>query len=468
MNRLWRTRSLYIISDAIASIAALLVLNLSRYEIGLPKQEFASFATYITHPNTLLSTSLALLLAMSVYALSGYYNKPYAKSRMSDIASSLSSSIIIAGIVFLLVVSDDITADTSHYLKLFGILLASLFTLLYIGRAFVTHRLLHQSVAERHKRRILLVEEGNIGREVGEWLQGAGRMKIVERLTLAPREDEEHDQYLGTVATTLRAWAQEHKADEIVIATTHCSFHQISRLLYRLYVLGIPIKLSPRSIDYAGIKLRVDSMLGEPLVDLTAHNMTQSSANIKWLADRVLALLGLILLSPLYAYISWRIRRESSGEIIYKQERIGLRGKPFMIYKFRSMYRDAESRGPQLSQDDDPRITPWGRTMRKYRLDELPQLWNVLRGDMSIVGPRPERAYYLRQLMDYAPGIFLLHNVRPGITSWAMVRYGYASSLEQMKERLAYDWLYYENMSIKLDLIILFYTVQTIAKGLGK
>jgi lipopolysaccharide/colanic/teichoic acid biosynthesis glycosyltransferase len=166
-------------------------------------------------------------------------------------------------------------------------------------------------------------------------------------------------------------------------------------------------------------------------------------------------------------YIAFRVKRDSEGPIFFKQERIGYLGKPFTIYKFRTMYTDAEQNGPLSASDDDSRITSFGRIMRKYRLDELPQFWNVLKGDMSLVGPRPERKFFINEIVKIAPYYYLLHNVRPGITSLGMVKYGYAGSVDQMIERLEYDMLYYENMSLTLDLTILIYTIKTVITGKG-
>lgn len=191
------------------------------------------------------------------------------------------------------------------------------------------------------------------------------------------------------------------------------------------------------------------------------------TANFKRLADVVVSSLAILLLLPVYAIIALLIKRDSNGPVFYRQERVGYRKKTFKIIKFRTMRTDAERCGPALSEADDPRVTPLGRRLRKYRLDELPQFWNVLRGDMSLVGPRPERAYYVDLIVARAPYYSLVHQVRPGITSLGMVKYGYASNVEQMVQRLRYDLLYIENISITTDLKILIHTVTTVVTGRG-
>lgn len=255
--------------------------------------------------------------------------------------------------------------------------------------------------------------------------------------------------------------------ERFVVAMHPGGMRETGQLISSLFTYGRSIFVT---LDLHGLILsrpRILDVAGEPLIDITRSNTTAATLNCKRVADVVLASIALVLLSPVYLALAVMIKTNSRGPVIYRQERIGLHKRKFRILKFRSMYIDAEVEGPALASVDDPRVTPVGRILRKYRLDELPQFYNVLRGDMSLVGPRPEREFYISQIVKRAPYYSLLHQVRPGITSWGMVKFGYAVSVDEMIERLRYDLMYIENVSVLVDLKILFYTVHTVVTGKG-
>ena len=451
----------YILSDFISASVAWLLFNILRYEVFAIDEGADSLLDYLQYPGVLGGQVVIPLFWLVLYYFSGYYNKPFGKSRLTELFSTFITVLIGTVFVFFALLLDDIPRSIDIYYKLFFGMFGLQFFITYIPRLLITQSGMRKIKNREWAMKVLIIGAGGKAVRIAHDLYRLGYdiCGFVSEDERTPVKAD-RNQVLGTVED-IPVLMEKENVDEIVLAVESKNNKALLGILYSLYRYKRPIKVLADRFNMLS-KIQLRTIRGIPLVDVTDNNFSPAEQNIKLFLDKVCSVVALLLLSPLFAYIAWRVKKDSPGPVFFRQERIGYLGQPFWMYKFRTMYVNAEENGPSLSSEDDLRVTPFGRIMRKYRLDELPQFWNVLKGDMSLVGPRPERKYFIDEIVKTAPYYYLLHNVRPGITSLGMVKYGYAASVDKMVERMEYDILYYENMSLTLDLTILIYTVKTV------
>lgn len=463
-----KQRMKYMVADLIASaIAWTLFYFYRRYFID------SHVSDYLQLPFTELKFYLELVLMpifwLFIFYISGYYDRLFHKSRISELFLTFSSVGVGACILFfILIINDNVVTYKFYYLILIMLFVIE-FTLVYINRIRITYRYLDdlESGNKGFKTIIVgdvpegVVEAAGIPRHLGNRFIGVvmrdRRVKgqIVNGYKCYGSYDE------------LDNIIQTQHIEEVVLGLKNADVKEIQTILNVLYRRNVHIKVIPDTYEKIIGSAKLIPIYGCPLMEISHEIMSPFQMRIKRLMDVGIASVVLFLLSPLYLFIMVRIMFDSKGSPIYKQERIGKNGKPFTMYKFRSMVVSAEKERPLLAQPDDDRITNYGRYMRKYRIDELPQFWNVLKGDMAIVGPRPERQFFIDRMVTSEPDYFFLQKIRPGITSLGMVKFGYADNVEKMLKRFKYDLIYVENMSLMLDFKVLYYTFFVILTGKG-
>lgn len=409
---------------------------------------------------------------ITLYYLSSSYKQVYRKSRLKEFINTLWVTILGSSILFFAIILDDNVPSYKAYYESLLLLLSIHFAVTYIPRYIIItctkKKILNREIGFN----TLLIGSNARAEQLYNRLISAKKSsgnKFIGFVNVIQQENYQMAKYMPHLGhiNEVKTFLKLYKVEEVIIAIESKEHQYIEHILHCLLGTKAIIKAIPDNCDIISGRVTMDSIHEEPLIVISQNIMPVWQEKIKRFADILTSVLVLLFGSPLYIFTAIMVKLSSKGPILYKQERIGQYGKPFFIYKFRSMYIDSESEGPRLSSEHDDRITPWGRIMRKYRIDEIPQFFNVLKGDMSLVGPRPERQYFIDQIVAIAPHYTHLQKVRPGITSLGQVKYGYAQSPEEMASRMKYDIIYIENMSIYLDIRILIYTIKTVISGEG-
>jgi exopolysaccharide biosynthesis polyprenyl glycosylphosphotransferase len=464
----------YIIADIISATAAWtlfysfrkLYIESGKYGTAIPvifdKQFFSGLVT-------------VLVFWLFLYVLTGTYKNIYRKSRLREVGQTLLITIIgVIILFFLLLLDDEIQSYRSYYQSVFTLFI------LHFGFTSILRFILSSITNHRIHNRIMgfntiLVGSNknalNLYNEMQSQVKSSGNKFVgfvhVDNKNGYSQELIKNIPHLGEL-NELKRLIEEYKVEEVIIAIESSEHDNIGKIVNELDNGDLIIKVIPDMYDILSGSVKMTSIFGAALIEISREIMPAWEQSVKRLFDITVSAFVLSFFGWVYLIVAIAVKLNSKGPVFYSHERIGWHGKPFMIHKFRSMYVDAEKMGPALSSKHDPRITPLGRFLRKVRLDEIPQFYNVLIGEMSIVGPRPERQYFIDQIVQKAPHYKHLHKVRPGITSWGQVKYGYAENVDEMIARLKYDIIYIENMSLGIDLKILIYTALIVVQGRGK
>lgn len=427
----------------------------------------------IIMPEAWVPQLVIYLYWLVIFTIVGMYRTWFASSRFDELSTLFKASFVGVFILFAGIFLDDyLHGVESNTRILIFIYWALIIVFVGAGRLIIRSVQRNLLINGYGRRNTLIIGFNSKAHEMHNQIinSPALGLDIVGYIAINSHNLGKDYKDVKVVGTTndLLAAVEEFNAKEVIIALEKEDHNLLVDIISRLEYKNVGLKIVPDLYEILSGQARTAQIYGVPLIDIMPELMPEWEKKLKRLLDIVISLLILILSLPVIILASIAIKLDSKGPVFFKQERLGMNNKVFKMIKFRSMYEDAEKyTGPVWSQKNDPRVTRVGRILRLLRIDEIPQMYNVLKGQMSLVGPRPERPYFVEKLSKEIPYYKRRLKVRPGITGWAQVKHKYDESIEDVKIKLRYDLFYIENMSLRMDLKILIRTVFVVLFGKG-